>query len=68
LRKLFVGANVNLMPRTGRPKVDNPRRNVQSVRLSDDELIAVMQAAEKAGQDVGPWIRDKAVAAARRAK
>jgi len=56
------------MPRTGRPKVDNPRRNVQSVRLSDDELLAVMQAAERAGQDVGPWMRDKVVAAAKRAR
>jgi hypothetical protein len=56
------------MPRTGRPKSDNPRRNVQSVRLSDDELLLVMQAAEKADQDVGPWIRDKAVAAAKRAR
>ena len=56
------------MPRTGRPPVDKPRRNVQSVRLSDDELLDVMNAAEKAGVPVGVWIRDKTVAAAKRAK
>lgn len=56
------------MARTGRPKSDNPRSNVHSIRLSDDELLAVMQAAEKAGLDVGPWMREKVLAAAKRAR
>jgi hypothetical protein len=55
------------MPRTGRPKSDNPRRNVHSIRLSDDELLTVMTAAEKAGKDIGPWMREKVLAAAKRA-
>jgi hypothetical protein len=56
------------MPRTGRPRVDNPRKNVQSVRLSDEELLLVMAAAERAGQDVGPWMREKVLSAAKRTK
>lgn len=56
-----------LMPRTGRPKSDNPRKNVHSIRLSDDEVLAVMAAAEKAGKDIGPWMREKVLAAAKRA-
>lgn len=56
------------MATMGRPKSANPRTNVHSIRLSDDELLAVMAAAEKAGMDVGPWMREKVVAAAKRAK
>lgn len=48
--------------------MENPRKNVQSVRLSDDELLAVMAAAEKASQGVGVWMREKVVAAAKRAR
>lgn len=41
---------------------------MQSIRLSDEELLLVMAAAEKADQDVGPWMRDKVVAAAKRSR
>lgn len=56
------------MPRTGRPKSANPRSNVHSVRLSDEELALVTRAAEQAGVDLGPWMREKVVAAAKRSK
>lgn len=55
-------------PRTGRPPSENPRRNVRSVHLSDDEDQLVQAAADRAGKPIGAWIRDKAVAAAKRAR
>ena len=56
------------MARTGRPPIDNPRRHIIPIRLTDDEYDAVLNAARAAGDILGPWIRARAVAAARRTK
>lgn len=54
------------MPRTGRPPVDNPRKIVRSVHLTDDELATIETAAEQTGKPVTVYIREKALAAAKR--
>lgn len=56
------------MPRTGRPKVDNPRDHVVSVRLTATEREQCAAAADNAGDSISNWIRTKAVAAAKRSK
>jgi uncharacterized protein (DUF1778 family) len=48
----------------GRPPVENPRNKRVMVNLTDDEHALITEAAE--GQTVGVWIREKAVAAAKR--
>jgi len=57
-----------MVPRTGRPPVDNPRRIIRRIRLSDAEDASVVAAAEAAGQDVAEWMRDRVLAAAKRVK
>jgi uncharacterized protein (DUF1778 family) len=55
------------MARTGRPKTDNPRTVQVMISLTEDEAVLVRSAAAIAGQPVGTWAREKAVAAAKRA-
>lgn len=55
-----------MTPRTGRPPSDNPRRHVRSVHLTDNEDALITAAAKAAGKPVTAWIREKAVAAAKR--
>lgn len=52
----------------GRPPSENPRGKVVSVRLTPDEHAAASAAAQRAGQGLGPWMRDRIVAAAKRAR
>lgn len=58
----------SMSPRTGRPKSANPRTNAIPIRLADDELALIRSAADKAGLSAGEWMRDKLIAAAKRAK
>jgi hypothetical protein len=55
-------------PRTGRPPSKNPHGKVVSVRLTQAEYDLVVTAAEKAGVGIGPWMRDRIVAAAKRTR
>lgn len=56
------------MPPAGRRPSDNPRRNAIHTRLTDAELATVTTAAEKAAKSVSDYVRDAAVAKAKRAK
>lgn len=55
-----------MSPRTGRPRLDNPRTETVRYRVTADELAQLTAAALKAGQTVTDYARDKALAAARR--
>lgn len=55
------------MTKRGRPPSTNPRRNVRSVHLTDDELTNITQAAEQDRKPVTAWIRQAAVEKAKRA-
>lgn len=57
-----------MSPRTGRPPSDNPHARVVSVRLTEAEYEAAVAAAGKTGQGLGPWMRDRIVNAAKRAR
>jgi uncharacterized protein (DUF1778 family) len=56
------------MPPIGRPPSSNPRRNAVPIRLTDDEHAAIKAAADKLGWTVGRFVRDKALAAAKRTR
>lgn len=56
------------MATRGRPKVDNPRDHVVSVRLTATEHEQCTAAADNAGDSISNWIRTKAIAAAKRSK
>ena len=55
-------------PRTGRPKAENPRERMVTARLTETEHGLVTAAAQKAGQPLGLWMRERLLAAARRAR
>lgn len=55
-----------MVPRTGRPKSDNPYSRVRSVHFTDDEDALVEAAAKRAGKPVTAWIREAAVNRAKR--
>lgn len=55
-----------MSPRTGRPKLDNPRTETVRYRVTTDELATLAAAAVRAGQTVTDYCRDRALAAARR--
>lgn len=61
-----------MTPRTGRPPTGNARAKVLAVRLSDEELSLITDAATKAAGDktanVSEYVRDAAVAKAKRAR
>lgn len=38
-----------MSPRTGRPKVDNPRKNQTKIRTTDEELKKIEFCAKKLG-------------------
>jgi hypothetical protein len=57
-----------MSPRTGRPPSDNPRVNVIPVRFTDAEVAVLKAAAEKVGAKAGEYIREKALAAAKRSR
>ena len=54
-----------MSPRTGRPPAENPRGNNVSIRLTDVEHEAVSEAAARTGTQIGPWMRDAVIKAAR---
>lgn len=62
------------MPPRGRPPVDKPRSNALHIRVTDDDLSAIKRAAELVAaqtgkpKSVGDYVRDAAVAKAKRAK
>jgi hypothetical protein len=57
-----------LMARIGRPPTNHPRTHAVPVRLNDPELDLIRAAAERAGQPVGVWARERLLAAAKRAR
>lgn len=57
-----------MSPRTGRPKSENPRNRVMPLRLTEDEHALITAAAGKTGQPASEYVRDAAVAKAKRAK
>jgi hypothetical protein len=62
------GATVpGVSPRMGRPKSEDPRVHVVSVRLSQAEMDLIMKAASRFDLPLGTWTRERLVAAARRA-
>lgn len=58
------------MPRTGRPPLpaDQRRSNRLPVLLTEAERAALDAAAEKVGTDTSSYVRDAALAKAKRAK
>ena len=38
-----------MSPRTGRPKIDNPKRNQTKIRTTDEELEKIEYCAKKLG-------------------
>ncbi len=56
---------VPTMPRTGRPRSDNPRTRMVNSRLTEEEYLALAQAAEEAGVTVSEYVRSQALSAAR---
>lgn len=38
-----------MSPRTGRPKIDNPKKNQTKIRTTDEELKKIEFCAEKLG-------------------
>lgn len=54
------------MPRTGRPRSANPRNKMIMVRLDDTEHAIITDAATRDGKAVGEYVRDAAVAKAKR--
>jgi len=54
-------------PTIGRPKSENPRGKAVPVRFTADERAAVQAAADAAGLSLSAWVRERAVASARRA-
>ncbi|HJQ00098.1 MAG TPA: hypothetical protein VJ851_00730 [Jatrophihabitans sp.] len=57
-----------MSPRTGRPPSGNPRTHAVPIRLTDDELTELKTAADRAGMKTGEYIRQKALAAAKRSR
>lgn len=55
-------------PKRGRPPVPHPRSQTVRYRVTDAELATLAAAAEKAGQAVTDYCRDRAIASARRAR
>lgn len=59
-----------MTPRTGRPPTGNARGKVLAVRFGDDELAIITEAATKAADggkpNVSEYVRDAAVAKAKR--
>lgn len=56
-----------MSPRTGRPKTDNPRTNINRVRLSDDEQERLKEVAADAELEPSVWLREAALAAIEKA-
>jgi len=52
----------------GRPPVDNPRRNIERVRTTDDEHALIESAASAAQMSPADWMRKTLIAAAKRAR
>lgn len=57
---------LTMTPRTGRPKLDNPRSQIVRFRVTADELDRLTTAAGKAGQTVADYCRDRSISAAKR--
>jgi hypothetical protein len=55
-------------PTLGRPPIDNPRTRTAVARLTDDEYATLAAAASKAGLPLGVWMRQRLLAAAKRAR
>lgn len=56
------------MAQRGRPKSENPRNVVRSVHLTEAELAILEAAATKAGKPLTQYIRERALAAAKRTR
>lgn len=64
-----MAANLcGMTPRTGRPRLDNPRREIVRFRVTADELARLAAAAEKASQVVADYCRDRALSASKRTR
>ena len=50
----------------GRPRATEPLAKVRGIRFTEAEDALVEAAAEADGKNVASWIREKAVAAAKR--
>jgi uncharacterized protein (DUF1778 family) len=59
---------VGMSPRTGRPPSEDPRSVVLSLRLTTAESEALREAADRAGQPVTVFVRERALAAAKRTR
>ncbi len=59
---------VGMTPRTGRPPSEDPRSVVLSLRLTAAESEALWDAAERAGQTVTVFVRERALVAAKRTR
>lgn len=56
------------MPPRGRPVAENPRRNTVHIRLTDDDLAVVTEAATEAAKSVSDYMRESTVNRAKVAK
>lgn len=56
-----------MSPRTGRPPSDDPRRRLISIRLTDSEYELVTRAASYKDVPLAVWVRERVLAAAKRA-
>ena len=52
------GQEVNCMPRTGRPRLENPRSEGIFIRLTKDEKAAVLEYAENHDQTITQTLVD----------
>jgi hypothetical protein len=52
--------------RRGRPPLDNPRRNIERIRTTDDEHALIEAASTVAGTTPAEWMRTTLIAAAKR--
>jgi hypothetical protein len=55
-------------PPIGRPKSEDPRGNGIGIRFTATEHAIVKAAADAAGQSLSTWVRERAVASAKRAQ
>lgn len=62
-----VATCLSVSPRTGRPKSDDPRIHVVSLRFTADEYELVKAAAGRFDVPAAAWARGRLLAAAKRA-
>lgn len=57
-----------MSPRTGRPRSDDPRAEIITVRFTAGEYAEVKAAVEASGKPVSVWIREASLRTAKRAR